>query len=121
MISRRFMIPNSKLTRKHGPNAQQTTGKLRVATAPEDNAIMKNCGKGICGMHPSKLVNKIDSSSEIIIRIIRKYDRIRTRGKHHSKTTAHFGILVLNRKDNRNVLEVLRGILKRDKVVRDEF
>ena len=58
---------DSKLTRKHGPNALPITRKLRVATAPEKDAIMKNCGKETYGMHPNKLVNNTEGSSEIII------------------------------------------------------
>ena len=43
-------------------------GKLRVATTAEKDVIMKNGGKRTCGMYPSKLVNKTDSSNEIIVR-----------------------------------------------------
>ena len=49
---------DSKVTRKYGPNVLPTTGKPRGRTAPENDAIMRNCGKRICGMHPYKLVSK---------------------------------------------------------------
>ena len=88
-------LHDSKLTRKHGPNALPITGKLRVATAPEKDAIMKSCGRRTSGMHPSKLVDKTDTSSEISIS---KYDCLRTRDKQHSKTSAHCDILIINLK-----------------------
>ena len=62
-LNRKYQMLNKKLydyklATKHGPNALPMTGKLRVATAPEEDAIRKKCGKRTCGMHPSKLVNK---------------------------------------------------------------
>ena len=63
------------MTRKHGPNALPITGKLRVAVAPEKDAIMTDCGKRTWGMHPSKLVNKADSSSEILFVNKNEYER----------------------------------------------
>ena len=57
----------SKLTRKHGLNAQPIAEKRRVATAPEKDSMIKNYEKKTGRMHPGKLVNKTDSSSEMII------------------------------------------------------
>ena len=58
---------DSKVTGKHWPCALPIPGKPCGAIAPEKDAIMKNCGYRICGMHPCKPVTRTNSSTEIIV------------------------------------------------------